>query len=103
MKIFTAALDWLGWESLSETKKRHEELKALMAKTAAELAAEITAAGQQTRKGIDEVLAKIKSLEDIIAAGGDLSAIETAVADLKVTTQALDDIVPDATPPADPA
>lgn len=91
-------LDWLGLERLSETQKRHQELKELMAKTSEEIAAEIRAVGQQTRKGIDEVLAKLKSLGDIIDAGGDLSAIESAVAELKITTQALDDIVPDATP-----
>jgi uncharacterized phage infection (PIP) family protein YhgE len=96
MNFIRSVLDWFGWERLSDTNKRHNELKELMAKTAEEIAAEIRAAGQQTRKGIDEVLAKIKSLEDIISAGGDLSAIDTAVAELKVTTQALDDIVPDA-------
>jgi uncharacterized phage infection (PIP) family protein YhgE len=98
MNFIRSVLDWFGWERLSDTNKRHNELKELMAKTAEEIAAEIRAAGQQTRKGIDEVLAKIKSLEDIINAGGDLSAIEAAVAELKVTTQALDDIVPDAAP-----
>lgn len=74
-----------------------------MAKTATELAAEIRASNAQVRKATDEILTKIRNLEDIIAAGGDLSAIETAVGELKVTSQVLDDVVPDAAPPEDPA
>ncbi len=75
-----------------------------MAKTQAELAEEIRQSNTQTRKGIDEVLGKIKNLEDIIANGAEVSPeLEAAVADLKVSTQALDDIVPDAPPVEPPA
>jgi len=98
MKNFRELLDWFGWERLSETKQRHQELKDLMAKTAQELADLIKESTAQTRKGINEVLTKIRNLEDIIANGGDLSAIESAVAELSTATKALDDIVPDAPP-----
>lgn len=99
MNLFRLALDCFGWERLSTTRKRHEELKEIMAKTAQELADEIKASTAQTRKGIDEVMTKIRNLEDIINAGGDLSSIENAVADLKTASQVLDDIVPDAPTP----
>lgn len=75
----------------------NEQIK-LMAKTAEELAAEIRAANAQTRKATDEVLAKIKRLEDAVN-GGNLAVIEEAVNELKVSTQALDDVVPDAPAP----
>jgi uncharacterized protein YoxC len=70
-----------------------------MAKTAAELAAEIRASNEQVRKATNEVLTKIARLEDLIANGADLSAIETAVTELKGSTQVLDDVVPDAPTP----
>lgn len=70
-----------------------------MAASQAELAAAIRESTTQTRKGIDEVLGKIKALEDVIAAGGTVSPeLEAAVAELKKATQSLDDIVPDAPP-----
>lgn len=97
--------DWMWWETVSETKARHKELLNainLMAKTAQELADEIRASTAQTRKATDEILGKIKNLEDIIAAGGDLSAIEAAVAELKTSTQTLDDVVPDVAPEPEP-
>ena len=67
--------------------------------TQAELAEEIRNSTTQTRKGIDEVLGKIKALEDVIAAGAPVSPeLQAAVAELSTATQALDAIVPDAPP-----
>ncbi len=92
--MFRSIKSWL--DGLA-TKKQIEELKKIMAKTAQELADEIKASAAQTRKAIDEVKARIKALEDAVA-GGDLAVIEAAVSDLKVATQAADDVIPDQAP-----
>lgn len=102
MNIFRYSLDRFEWGRLSEKQKRHKEILnaiKLMAKTAQELAALIVESTAQTRKAHAEILTKIRNLEDIIAAGGDLSAIETAVAELSIASKAIDDIVPDAPTP----
>lgn len=85
-----------------------------MAENQNEAAAEILADIQIVRsntdqvvKGQGEIVAKIKALEDIIAAGGSISqGLKDALASLKTTvdaqtttTQALDDVVPDAPAP----
>lgn len=85
---------------LIQQQRSHSLIKD-MAKTSAELAAEIRASNAQVRKATDEVLTKIRNLEDLIANGADLSAIESAVDELKGSTQILDDVVPDA-PPVEP-
>jgi seryl-tRNA synthetase len=87
-------------ESAEEKRQKQiiNKLESIMA-TQAELAEQIRQSTVQTRKGIDEVLGKIKALEDVIAAGGSVSPeLEAAVAELKTASQALDDIVPDAPP-----
>lgn len=92
--ILSADFLLLGW--LLIRQQHINRLITTMAKTAAELAAEIRASNAQTRKATDEILTKIRNLEDLLANGADLSAIETAVGELKVSTQILDDVVPDA-------
>jgi len=115
MKILRSLRDWLGWETVSEIRARHNELinlLKLMAENQAEAAAEILEANRiirantdQVIKGQGEIVAKIKRLEDIIAAGGPITQeLKDAVASLRstateqsATTQALDDVVPDPT------
>jgi methyl-accepting chemotaxis protein len=70
-----------------------------MAKTQAELAAEIRAFNEQTRKGINEIKAKIAHLEETIVNAPVSADVEEAVAALKATVQEVDDIVPDAPAP----
>jgi uncharacterized protein YoxC len=99
--LIILSADFLLLGALLIQQQRQNQLIKRMAKTAAELAQEIRDSNTQTRKATDEILNKIKSLEDVIAAGGDLSAIESAVAELKVSTQVLDDVVPDAPAPTE--
>lgn len=62
-----------------------------------ELADALAALKEQTDKARAEVVAKIASLEQaIIDAGNVTPAVETALADLKASVQASDDVVPDA-------
>lgn len=95
------AADALLLIALLLRQQRTNQLITHMAKTAEELAAEIRASNAQVRKATNEVLTRIRNLEDLLNRGADLGAIESAVAELKASTQTLDDVVPDA-PPAEP-
>jgi hypothetical protein len=67
----------------------------------AELAAELKAVKDQNEKSRAEVLAKFKALEDAIVAAGNTSPeVDAALADLKASVKADDDLIEDA-PPAD--
>ena len=68
-----------------------------MAKSQAETAAELRAIKDQNEKARLEILAKIKALEDALAAAGNTSdEVDAAVQDLKASVQADDDLNPDA-------
>lgn len=114
MKPLRSLRDWLGWERRSETRARHQQiinLLELMAENQTEAAAEILESNRilrantdQVIKGQGEIVAKIKALEDLIAAGGPITQdLKDAVAALRATateqtttTQDLDDVIPDA-------
>ena len=68
--------------------------------TQAELAEVIRKSNAQTRKGIDEVVGKIAALEKLILDGAASEELTAAVAELRVSTQVLDDVVREA--PAEP-
>ena len=97
--IILLAADGLLLIALLLQQQQTNRLIKLMAKTAEQLAQEIRDANAQTRKATDEVLTRIRNLEGLLANGADLSAIESAVTELKASTQILDDIVPDAPAP----
>jgi len=111
MKAIHSALDWLGWERVSETKKRHQEIINLlkaMARTQAELEVDIINLNTQQLKiakeqgdRFDAQAAAIAALEELIRQGTVSDGVEAALATLKATTQALDDSIPDV--PAPPA
>ncbi len=75
MKPIRAALDWLGWERVSQTEKRHEEiiklLKGIMA-TQAEIVAQLTAVKDQ-----------------LVAANGRLTTITTIATKIGTETDGL--------------
>lgn len=116
MKLIRSALDWLGWERVSETRARQTAIinrLDTMAENQTELAAEIRSFKETVKAGTAKVLKaaqetgdKIKRLEEIIAAGGpitqelkDLAAeLNQAGAELTTAAQAADDVVPDALP-----
>ena len=106
---------WRGSHHGHATKQDLDRMEKRIMATAKELADRITtlttsvgAIGDQLAKAKSEIDKEIQDLKDAVA-GGDLSAIETAVTDLetavgKVTpvSQALDDLNPDVTPPPTP-
>lgn len=120
MKFILFLLDWLGWERISETRARHNDIinrLKIMAENQAELAGEIRTFKETVKAGTAKVLKatqevsdKIKRLEGIIAAGGpitqelkDLAAeLNTAGTELTAAAQAADDVVPDAPPAEEP-
>lgn len=66
-----------------------------------ELAQQLTALKQQTDKANAEIVAKVQSLEDALNAGGSTTPeVDAALADLKTSIQAVDDLNPDAPAPA---
>lgn len=86
------------------TKQDLKEMETRLLMNQAELAAGLKAiqtqvgkvAAEQAKRS-DELAAKIKQLEDIIAAGGDVTAEVTEALDgVKTALQALDDVIPDA-------
>lgn len=81
---------------------RHREVIELLNKimaTQEELAADIRQSNAQIRKAVDEVLAKIAALEETVRNNPPAQSIVDAVADLKVASQAADDVIPDAPTP----
>lgn len=67
--------------------------------TQAELAAELSALKAQVDKVRAEVTEKVQSLEDALNAAGTVSPeVEAALADLKASVQAADDLNPDPQP-----
>lgn len=65
----------------------------------AELAKSLEDLKAQADKAKAEIVAKVQSLEDAIAAGGATSPeVDAALADLKGSVQGLDDLNPDAPP-----
>jgi hypothetical protein len=78
-----------------------ENQNTIMA-TQAEIAAAIRESSAQIRKAIDEVLAKIAALEQAIKDNPPAQEVIDAVAELRVASQAADDVVPDGPTPPTP-
>ena len=89
-----------GWCGLrQEIKELGKEVKNMSTKLS-ELAAAIVAVNNGLDKAKTEILAKIAELEDSLQDVEIPAEAQAAIDDLRVKAQALDDIVPDAPPPA---
>lgn len=93
-KFFRRALDWLAWETLTETKKRHDQIMSALS----ELNTRLTTVEAALTKASTEITTELARLRDQLAttplpddAAATLIRIETAA-------KALDDIIPDAPP-----
>lgn len=71
--------------------------------TQAELQAELLALKAQNEKAKGEIIAKFAALEGALANQGNTTPeVDAALADLKVSVQGTDDIVPDEAPATEP-
>ena len=71
--------------------------------TQAELAARLSAVGDELDKATAEIVAAIQALKDALAAaGGTTPEVDAAVTRLEGGAKALDDLNPDAVPPVTP-
>lgn len=91
-----------GFRETNNVRKELRELREIIMANQAELVQEIAgikeqmiSVGQQIQAASAAQLAKISELEAQVAAGADLSAVASALAGLKESTQAIDDMVDD--------
>lgn len=92
MNLIRSALDWLGWERVSETKQRHKEIIMKLS----ELAASLSTVDAKLTEASTEILAEIQRLKDAL---GDVEIPADAQASLDAITakaNALADIIPNA-------
>lgn len=105
---FMKTLKLAGWKwfrsFLPATKLDLAEMEKRMARTQAELAADLDNLTKQSAKiakeqsdRFDALSTKIQELTDLLNAGGSVSdEVETKLAELKLAQQSLDDAIPDA-------
>lgn len=109
-------LNWFRSQFGPATKKDLEEMEKRIMATQAELAADLKAVLEQQKKtgteiatlqaSVDAQTQKIKELEELVAAGGEISQeLVDAVAAVKAQAQVIDDQIPDApvVPPVTPS
>lgn len=110
MNFIRLLLDWFGWERLSETNKRHQEILKAMATLAARLAAietnVDTLAGSLT-EGLGEVTTEIANLRDQLGTVTPeveeiMVRLETKTTAAATTAKAIADIIPNAPPAPTP-
>lgn len=92
MKIVRSVLDYLGWERISQTNKRHQEIIMKLS----ELAASLSTVDAKLTEASTEILAEIQRLKDAL---GDVEIPADAQASLDAITakaNALADIIPNA-------
>ena len=101
--MLAAILDWLGWERVSETTKRHQEIMAALEDALADLKAlrlDVTKVRTENASLRTFLTDRIAALEKIIADGAGnaetIAAIAAEVAGLKTDVAAFDADVPDA-------
>ncbi len=109
MNPIRSALDWLGWERVSKTNKRHDEIIKrldIMAKTQNELLNDLKALSVQSdkiaveqAKRFDDLTEVIRKLTEQIEAGTVSPEVEASLAELQTKLQSLDDTIPDAPSP----
>ncbi len=90
-------------ELLTLNQLRHEKQIEEIQMELAELAATINNVNEQLGKATEEIVTKIIELEDALLQSNEMSAeVEAAVASLKASAQALDDLNPDPVPEPTP-
>lgn len=92
MSPIRSVLDWLGWERLSETRKRHQEIIMKLS----ELAASLGAIDSKLTEASTEIVAEIQKLRDALGDVEIPAAAEEALAAISAKATALADIVPNA-------
>lgn len=95
MNVFRSALDWLGWERLSETRQRHQQLIMKLS----ELAAALGGIDNRLTKAQTEITTEIQNLRDALSNVELPAEAAAALTALEAKAQALDDVVPDAPAP----
>jgi predicted transcriptional regulator len=106
MNFIRSALDWLGWERLSETKDRHNELKKIMALNQTQLIEKLKELSTQQDKIAAEQSKRFEDLTEVVkklteqSEAGEVSPeVETTLGELATKMQAMDDTIPDAPEP----
>ena len=92
MNPIRSALDWLGWERVSETKKRHQEIIMKLS----ELAKSLTAVDTKLSEASTEILLEIQRLKDALGDVDIPTEAEAALAAITAKATALADIIPNA-------
>lgn len=90
MNLIRSALDWLGWERLTETKQRHQEILKLMATIAERLTLVETALDEAGT----EIVSELAKLRDQIANGTVTPEALETLGRLETKAKALADIIP---------
>lgn len=93
--MFRALLDWMGWERLTKTKQRHQQIMSSLN----QLNERLVALEGQITKAAGEITTEIANLREQL---GNVQIPADAVATLErlsTAAQSLDDIVPDAPAP----
>ena len=99
MNILRTWRDWLGWERLSETRARHDELIKLITTNHNKLMAtqkeRFAAIEKDLDEGLGEVATEIASLREQIEAGNDAET-EAILQRIEGKAVALKNIIPNA-------
>jgi septation ring formation regulator EzrA len=104
MNVIRSALDWLGWDRVSETKRRHEELIKIMATLLERLAAVesgLDGLSEDLTEGLGEVTTEIAKLREQLGTvtpevEATLARIEGKLGTTSTTAKAIADIIPNA-------
>lgn len=98
MNPIRSALDWLGWERLSETRKRHEQIIKIMAT----IQERLTTIETSIDEAGTELTAELTKLREQIANGTVTPEALETIGRLEAKAKALADIIPNE-PPVEPA
>lgn len=107
MKLIRFLFDWLGWERLSETRARHEQLIQLIHTNHRTIMATLKERFDQIEadltEGLGEVTTEITLLREQLSNAGQLPAdVEVTLARIEAKSAALKDIIPNAPPVENP-
>lgn len=89
-------LDWLGFESASESDKKHQQRHKEIIMKLSELAASLTNVDAKLTEASTEILAEIQRLKDALGDVDIPAEAETALAAITAKATALADIIPNA-------
>jgi vacuolar-type H+-ATPase subunit E/Vma4 len=92
MNFIRSALDWFGWERLSDTKKRHQQIMSKLSN----LAAALTGIDSKLTEAQMEIVAEIQKLRDSLGNVELPPEAEAALASIQAKANALADVIPNA-------